>query len=228
MAQQPAKEPADLYKVVAYFEGVAEDADLTNAMPRVTNWFLVEKYKHNNPWQDVLELRQKQFGDAAKYTTAMERFLQLATKLLLERKAKGGEGNNWVNNLLVRIFDTETDPTLYNDKWENPAGKHRPAIQKGAPQMFAVTRDSFIEHRGLEVLAGAVQVKIDEIARLDESLSQRIKAAKDPDATPQTKAIATKTAEFMKKQRTKKKQHNKNTKNNNKKKQEEQIRRRMR
>ena len=203
MAQQPAKEPADLYKVVAYFEGVTEDADLTNAMPRVTNWFLVEKYKHNNPWQDVLELRQKQFGDAAKYTTAMERFLQLATKLLLERKAKGGEGNNWVNNLLVRIFDTETDPTLYNDKWENPAGKHRPAIQKGAPQMFAVTRDSFIEHRGLEVLAGAVQVKIDEIARLDESLSQRIKAAKDPDATPQTKAIATKTAEFMKKQRTK-------------------------
>ena len=99
----------------------------------------------------------------------MERFLQLATKLLLERKAKGGEGNNWVNGLLVRIFDTETDPTLYNDKWENPAGKHRPAIQKGAPQMFAVTRDSFIEHGGLEVLAGAVQVKIDEIARLQRS-----------------------------------------------------------
>ena len=102
MAQQPTKEPAELYKVVAYFEGVAEDADLSNAMLRVTNWFLVEKYKHNNPWLDVLELRQKQFGDAAKYTTAMERFLQLATKLLLERKAKGGEGNNWVNGLLVR------------------------------------------------------------------------------------------------------------------------------
>ena len=118
-------------------------------MHQIVRHFLVDKYKQNNPWHEVLEERQRVYGDAERYNAAMQRFLQLAMKVLLERKALGGRDNAWTGPLLHVMFDLDSDPTLYNDKWENPLGKHHPNIQKGAPQMFAVTRDSFIANRGI-------------------------------------------------------------------------------
>lgn len=158
-----AAKDIDLYRAVDFLERIADGADVGQTMYRVVGHFMVEKYKHNNPWQDVLEGREKQHGDAEKYTLAMQRFIQLVVKVLLERKAVGGKDNAWTHPLLLRMFDLESDPTLYNDKWENPQGKHKPAIQKGCPQMFYVTRDSFLENRGGTVIAQSIQKNIQQV-----------------------------------------------------------------
>ena len=98
-----AQKDIDLYRAVDFLERIAEGADVGQTMHRIVGHFMVEKYKHNNPWQDVLEGREKQYGDAEKYTQAMQRFVQLVMKVLLERKAVGGRDNAWTHQLLLWV-----------------------------------------------------------------------------------------------------------------------------
>eukprot|EP01046_Picozoa_sp_COSAG06_P002400 COSAG06_NODE_84_length_25090_cov_20.561042_15_plen_387_part_00 len=195
-----AQKDIDLYRAVHFLEGI-DGGDVARTVHQVVRHFMVEKYKQNNPWQDVLEAREKQYGDAEKYNAAMQRFIQLAIKVLLERKAAGGQNNAWTHPLLLTMFDLESDPTLYNDKWENPQGKHRPAIQKGCPQMFFVTRDTFIDLRGSAIIAQSIQKNIQQMGMMDSSLKQKQEAAKAADATPEIRGQATKQADLIKKLR---------------------------
>lgn len=195
-----AQKDIDLYRAVHFLEGI-DGGDVARTVHQVVRHFMVEKYKQNNPWQDVLEAREKQYGDAEKYNAAMQRFIQLAIKVLLERKAAGGQNNAWTHPLLLCMFDLESDPTLYNDKWENPQGKHRPAIQKGCPQMFFVTRDTFIDLRGSAIIAQSIQKNIQQMGMMDSSLKQKQEAAKAADATPEIRGQATKQADYIKKLR---------------------------
>ncbi len=196
-----AAKEIDLYRAVQFLEGITDGADVAKTMHQVVRHFFVDKYKQNNPWHDVLDNRQKHYGDADRYSAAMQRFIQLTMKVLLERKALGGRDNAWTQPLLHCLFDLESDPTLYNDKWENPKGKHYPTIQKGCPQMFVVTRDSFLAHRGSVVIAQCIQRTISQMAQMENSLKQKQEAAKAADAGSDVRAQATKQADMIKKLR---------------------------
>jgi hypothetical protein len=100
---------------------------------------------------------------------------------------KPGPASQWVRQLLCTMFDVDKDPTLYKDMWENPQGKHRPAIQKGGPAMFEATRDAFLAAHGHAAIAGAIETAISEMLQLSEIGRAKEEAAKQPGADQRLK-----------------------------------------
>ena len=165
----------DLYHVVTYLEkyfagmqgsrGQQQPQDkLPQTLTQLVTYFLVDMYKNNQPWSEVLASRHQGYGDADEYTGAMKRFISVVVKLLLAHT--GGAQGAWTRGLLSVMFDPETDPTLYNDKWENPEGKHLPVIQKGEPKFFLVARDAYLAETGTRAIRTGIQRSIGELMKM--------------------------------------------------------------
>ena len=131
----------------------------------------------------------------------MKRFITVCIKLLLQKMSTPGGRDPWARHLLFKMFDNDSDPTLYNDKWENPGGKHLPVIQKGEPEFFTVARDTYIRASGNEVVAGAIQRSIKELLTMQKTVEQHEQAAKGPGASKADKELVATRENFMRKKR---------------------------